>query len=229
MPSKQGDRVKDIKGEKFFRLTAIDSFSKRNPSGRSQVFWNCICDCGEKVQVLGECLRRGTTKSCGCWKEEKEPTSKTHGMSQSDEYKIYRDIVRRCEDPRRKGYKHYGGVGIKCEWDSFEDFYEQMGPRPSPEHSVERKDAYGNYCKANCVWTNDNNLQAFNQKIRKSKTGIPGVRPDGQGYGYVVSIGVNYEKIYLGFFKSLREAAQARKDAEVKYYGFNLKWELPDE
>lgn len=34
-------------------------------------------------------------------------------MSQSDEYKIYRDIVRRCEDPRRKGYKHYGGCRDK--------------------------------------------------------------------------------------------------------------------
>lgn len=229
MGARQGDRVKDISGLKFFRLTAIDSFSKRNSSGRSQVFWNCECDCGNKVTVLGECLRRGTTKSCGCWNKEKEPSVKTHGLSKSSEYKIYRDIKRRCEDPRRESYKHYGARGILCEWSSFENFYLDMGQRPSEKHTIERIDVDGNYCKENCIWTDDLGLQAFNRRPKLNKTGVPGVREDAQGYGYVATICVNYNRIYLGFFKSLQEAAKVRKEAELKYYGFNLKWETPND
>lgn len=232
MTGKIGVRRKDISGQVFGRLTALTHFNKRNPSGRSQVFWNCDCECGANLDVLGECLRRGTTTSCGCYSKEATSKAKTiHGMSQSDEYKIYQGIKDRCLNPNEIAYPHYGGRGIKVsdDWlETFENFFRDMGPRPSKNHSIERKDPNGNYCQENCVWTDDNGLQAFNQRPRKSKFGIPGIRCDGEGYGYVVTIGKDGTRHYIGFFKDLKEAAQARKDAELKYYGFNLDWEMPE-
>lgn len=232
MTGKIGVRRKDISGQVFGQLTALTPFNKRNPSGRSQVFWNCNCSCGTNLDVLGECLRRGTTTSCGCTKSEAISKAKTtHGMSQSDEYKIYQGVKDRCLNPNEIAYPNYGGRGISIsdDWlEAFENFFSDMGPRPSKGHSIERKDPNGNYCKENCIWTDDNGLQAFNQRPAKSKTGIPGVTLESEGYGYIVRISKDKERIYLGFTADLKQAAQWRRDAELKYYGFNLDWEMPE-
>jgi hypothetical protein len=60
----------------------------------------------------------------------------------------------RCNTPGATGYAHYGGRGIRvCErWASFEAFVEDMGPRPSPRHTVERRDGEGHYEPSNCFW-----------------------------------------------------------------------------
>jgi hypothetical protein len=71
------------------------------------------------------------------------------------ERNIWRAMRNRCLNPKAKGYHRYGGRGIAiCDrWrDSFEAFMEDMGPRPSLKHSVERKDNGGNYEPGNCVW-----------------------------------------------------------------------------
>ena len=229
MTGKVGSGMADLSNQRFGRLVCVDAESRVVPSGRRQVYWNCICDCGNKTAVRSQPLKEGRIVSCGCWAKEKPSPAKTHGMSGSDEYKIYKDILRRCLNPKNQAYSNYGGRGIKCEWETFEQFYADIGPRPSPVHTIERADVDGNYCKGNCRWVDDWSLQAFNQRTRVSKTGIPGVRPDGQGYGFVVSIGKDYVKHYLGFFKTLKEAAEVRKQAELDFYGFNLKWEMPDE
>jgi len=60
----------DLAGQVFERLTCIDSFSIRSPSGTMRVKWNCICECGNLVQVRPRDLRSGHTKSCGCYRDE---------------------------------------------------------------------------------------------------------------------------------------------------------------
>lgn len=85
----------------------------------------------------------------------------------------------RCLNPNASSYPNYGGRGITvCDrWrDSFEAFFADMGPRPSPEHSIERLDVNGGYNKQNCVW--GTRLQQGNNRRPTSEwKGMPGTRP----------------------------------------------------
>lgn len=76
------------------------------------------------------------------------------GERRSTEYGIWAGMKGRCRNPNFKDWKNYGGRGITfCErWEIFENFYEDMGPRPSPLHTLDRKDNSLGYSKENCRW-----------------------------------------------------------------------------
>jgi hypothetical protein len=139
-----------LTGQKFDRLTVLGQNPVRSLSG--SVRWDCICDCGIKSTVRGSELVNGNISSCGCLQKE---TATTHGMSYVPEYGLWNNMIQRCTNPESSNYSDYGGRGITvCErWlNSVGDFINDMGPRPSLDHTLDRRENDKGYYKENCRW-----------------------------------------------------------------------------
>jgi hypothetical protein len=134
----------------FGRLTVI----ARAPNRGRYVMWRCQCTCGNTCVVLANCLRSGKTQSCGCYRKEITASrARVHGKTHTAEYAAWYGMRRRCENPIRTDFKHYGGRGIVvCHaWrTSFVQFFADVGPRPTPRHSLDRKDNNGHYSCGTC-------------------------------------------------------------------------------
>ncbi len=145
---------------RFGRLVVLGIIERRPMSGGTRLMWLCRCDCGGETRCTAYTLKSGHSKSCGCYHaDETRRRSITHGMtknrSRPPEYTIWHHAKRRCFVPSTPHFEDYGGRGITmCErWQkSFEAFYVDMGPRPTPKHSLERENTNGNYEPGNCRW-----------------------------------------------------------------------------
>ena len=140
----------DIVGKKFNKLTVIEEMPKRAKNGG--YLYLCLCDCGKETVVRSDSIQRGRIKSCGCYNLElfiKRTLKHGHNSGNiSPEYTSWHCMIQRCTNPKNTGYPDYGGRGIEvCDrWMSFELFFEDMGNKPTPEHSLDRfPDVNGNY------------------------------------------------------------------------------------
>lgn len=149
------------KSSKFIDMTGFISgmliVSRLNGSSFERgSLWECKCICGGIVTLSTNQLRSGhKSYSCGCRDKPKEKRSiKTHGKSGTSEFGIWKAMRSRCQNVNHVAYMHYGGRGITVcpRWEKFNNFWEDMGPRPSSKHSIERVENSGNYEPSNCVW-----------------------------------------------------------------------------
>ncbi len=69
------------------------------------------------------------------------------------EYSSYKNAKARCNNPKHDKYAYYGGRGILFKFTSFEDWFSELGPRPSPDHQQDRIDTNGHYEKGNMKWS----------------------------------------------------------------------------
>lgn len=148
MPNRPADMV----GTKSGFLTVIArSGSPDTKTSR----WLCKCICGNTKIVRQTCLKKLSTRSCGCKTSELVIASKrSHGMCHTNIYSRWAGMIQRCYYTKGSSYPRYGGRGIVVckEWrESFERFYADMGDCP-PGHTIERKDSNGNYEPGNCIW-----------------------------------------------------------------------------
>jgi len=137
-----------IEGIKFDMLTPI-----KKVSGGKNSLWLCKCDCGNERVFNRANLRSGTARHCGCRVYVK---AEKHGMCHTSEYHTWNGIKARCYNEKIPCYHRYGGRGIRvCDrWlESFENFFQDMGVKPTPEHSIDRyPNVNGNYEPSNCRW-----------------------------------------------------------------------------
>lgn len=154
---------KDISGQRFGRLVAIEPVAERK---YSQVVWRCRCDCGNKCFVASDNLSKGNTQSCGClWRE----IAKIHGKWATPIYSIWVAMIQRCENPKSTAYKWYGARGISvCErWHSFENFYADVGDPPEGMSLDRYPNMDGNYEPSNFRWATKKE-QANNSRPKSS-------------------------------------------------------------
>ncbi|EQB3099763.1 hypothetical protein [Clostridium botulinum] len=195
----------DLAGNKYGRLTVIEKYGIDYKSNLTK--WKCLCECGNETVVYGVNLRKGKTKSCGCLNKDIVKARMTkHNLFGTRIYKVWADMLQRCNNPKNPYYDNYGGRGIKvCDkWIAPENFVQWAFYNGYNENlTIDRIDVNANYSPENCRWitikkqqNNRRNNILFTIK-NKTKTLAEWCKEYNMNYGavyYRIKKGWNIEK-----------------------------------
>lgn len=174
-------------GERYTRLAVLELLP---PDEDKQHYRARVrCDCGTEKIVRRGHLRSGFTRSCGCLLSERSSArlvalnrtpekaarvaeaNRIHGHAarRSSEYRAWVAMKSRCYQERNASYDYYGARGIRVcdEWmNSFEAFYDHLGPKPDPRWSLDRINSDDDYRPSNVRWASAK-TQASNRRARQ--------------------------------------------------------------
>lgn len=182
-PFANPERFSDLIGKTFGHVT-VTGVAGVNDC-KAEYLW-ADCDCGKKRFLFASrSLKSSAHQSCGCHRTSTE----------KPEHGIWKGMRSRCSNSNCNDYKFYGAKGVRvCErWDnSFEAFYQDVGPRPSPSHSLDRIDCTKQYEPNNVRWAS-----SIEQKNNTSRT----VRVEYEGKEWPISmlarhLGLDPQRLY---------------------------------
>ena len=139
------------------RVGKIQVLSRAPNDKCGNAVWFCVCGyCGSEFTAMGQAIRSGHTRSCGCLQRiVVSKLSRTHGMSRTRIFKNWAAMKQRCENPNSTSYKDYGAKGISVcrEWHDFWNFYSwAISNGYSDGLTIDRKDNSKGYFPDNCRW-----------------------------------------------------------------------------
>ena len=165
--------------------------------------------CGKEFEAITAHIKSGNTRSCGC-----QNGGRVHGLANSQFYNTWKNMDKRCNNPKNKDYKNYGARGITVceEWldvTNFVAWCEETYPNIKG-YSLDRIDNDKGYSPENCRWA-DKVTQNTNQRKSSANTsGFVGVYWDISKNKWTAKVGSNNKLIHLGYFNSVQEAVEAR-------------------
>lgn len=145
-------------------------------------------------------------------------------------YKAERDAFyharSHCRNPKNAEFSLYGGRGIEFHFDSFEDFFDAVGPRPTPRHSIDRIDNFGHYERGNLRWATQSE-QCRNRRQKPNRTGYQCVYQT-KGGKYYTALWVGKKRIGFPAQDTSFEAAITHDVASLMLLGPDSQMALPE-
>lgn len=227
----------NLENKRFGKLLVIKQMdSYVSPKGCRKSKWLCICDCGKETIVMGADLTSGKTTSCGCTKNYLSGLRAKKHFKKENHYEFENNIGI-CYTRQGKSF-----IFDKEDYEKIKDYCWTIGNRGYPVTTIHYdknkrqtlllhrlllgKNKKLDIDHINRIKTDNRkeNLRFITRsenvsnRVLKTKTGKTGVYLS-KGK-YIATITYSKKSYYLGSFHNLDDAIKARKEAEMKYYGF---------